>query len=208
MRRRMPPALTPPRTISKPADAGGVPYRPWVEVSVLVRVVVPEWGVEEASWVHWAVPTAGGRVVPERAVPFDPGRRAATPGEPAEDLRAEGLELGEGDAATVCGAIAARWKPRLHFHRRMRLASKLDETLESFRRRCTALAAPALQGLDPARRGLEAARLLDGIASRELGSGELSALFWRASVAWYPSGTEPQGAPDDPMMLDSQGRRR
>jgi hypothetical protein len=201
MRRPMRPELSPPRTLSKPAGPDPGTYRPWVEVGALVRVAVAGWNVAETAWVHWAMPLADGRADVDRAFAFDLSRRAATPGEPAVGARAGRGDLDLGQASRVCELLAARWAPRLHFHPELRLASRLDESIESFRRRCLALSAPALRKLNPAHRAVEVARLGAAIESREVGAGELQVVRWRVGVGWYPSGVEPAAEQADPMML-------
>ncbi len=208
MRRLMRPEFSAPRTVSSPAGGELQRYRPWVEVSALVRVSVAGWDVAETAWVHWAVPVKDGRADLEGTVVFDPGRRAAAPGEPAAELRAGESALDEEEAVRVCEALAERWRPRLHFHNQLRLASRLDEPPDAFRRRCLALLAPVLRNVDSSRRKGEFARLAASIESRELRAGELHVLRWRVGVGWYPSGIEPAAAPEDPMMLGSQGQGR
>jgi hypothetical protein len=197
----MRPELSPPRTVSKPAGAGSATYRPWVEVSAFVHIAVSAWGVEDTTWVHWAMPVDDGRVEVERTINFDPNRRAATLGEPAASARVVRSELNHDEAARVCGILAEVWKPRLHYHVGLRLASSLDEPIEVFRRRCLALLAPVLRTLEPSRRESESARLISAIETRELSGRELKVLRWRVGVGWYPLGIEPAPAPEDPMMF-------
>jgi len=200
--------ISPSRTVSSPSGIQRRRYQPWVEVSALVRVSVASWGVAETAWVHWAVPVRGGRANLDGAVAFDPGRRAAVPGEPPAEARADWSAFAEGEAVRVCDALAERWTPQLHYHTELRLASSLDEPVEGFRRRCLGVLAPALRSLDPTRRGGEAARLVAAIESRELGSGELQVMRWRVGVGWYPSGIAPAPARREPMMLGPQGQGR
>jgi hypothetical protein len=178
-------------------------YTPWVEVNALVRVVVADWDVLDTAWAHWAIPLDAGRAEVNRAIGFDPSRRAATPGEPAVGVRARRGNLEEGEAERVCEALAGRWRPRLHLHTELRVVSRLDESVEGFRRRCVALSAPVLRRLDPSRRAGEIARLAAAIETRELRGSELDVLRWRVGVGWYPSGIEPAGWAEDPMMLGS-----
>jgi hypothetical protein len=201
MRRPMRPELSAPRTISRPAGAGSATYLPWVEVSALVHLAVSAWGVEDTTWMHWAMPVDDGRPNVERMIGFDPNRRAATPGEPAVSARAGRSDLNPDEVARVCEVLAEVWKPRLHFHAGLRLASGLDEPIEVFRRRCLALLAPVLRNLESPRCKVESARRTSTIESRELGGPELKVLRWRVGVGWYPSGIEPSPAPEDPMMF-------
>jgi hypothetical protein len=164
--------------------------------------------VNETGWAHWAMSVHGGRADVDTARPFDPSRRAAGPGEPPEAVRLDDGRLEEGETARVCEFLERRWRPELHFHPVLRLASTLGEPLDAFRRRCRAALALAMHGAMGARRSSEAGRLVAGVESRRLGAGELEVLLWRAGVAWYASPIQPEAAPDDPMMLGPQGRGR
>ncbi len=199
--------LSPPRTISAPAGARAAPYRPWVEISALARVAVPDWGLTDSLWIHWAVPMRDGSAEPDRAVAFDPGRRAATPGQPAPEARASSGELDQAGAEIVREALVARWSPLLHYHRGLRLASRMDEPIDGFRRRCLALLVPLVRRLDATGGGEGSSLLVGAIETRALGSGELEVVHWRLGVGWYPSGIEPAAAPEDPRMLQPQVRR-
>jgi hypothetical protein len=205
MRRPMRLSLVPPRTVSKPTTSTNADYRPWIEVSALARVVVSAWDVKETAWVHWAAPIREGVIDVERVVGFDPGRRAATPCAPGPAVRTEDADVGEEEASRVCKAIADQWRPRLHFHPRLRFASSVDEPSEAFRRRCLALMIPALRNLEASRRAAETAKLLAEIESRDLNGGEVIVLMWRVGVGWYPAGIEPSCGWGNPMMLDLSG---
>jgi hypothetical protein len=177
-------------------------------VSALVHIAVWAWGVEDTTWVHWAMPVHDGRADVERMIAFDPNRRAATLGEPAVSVRAGRSDLNHDEAARVCEVLAEVWNPRLHYHGGLRLASSLDEPVEVFRRRCLALLAPVLRNLESSRRESESARLISAIESRELSGRELKVLRWRVGVGWYPSGIEPAPAPEDPMMFGYREKRK
>ncbi len=200
--------LCAPRTVSVPAGTPAPTFRPWLEVSALARVAVPTWEVKETAWAHWAMAIHGARADVDAARPFDPSRRAAAPGEPPEAARVDDGRLEEGEAVRVCEILERRWRPELHYHPVLRLASTLGEPLEAFRRRCRAALAPALLSAMGARRSREATPLVAEVESRLLGAGELEVLRWRAGVAWYASIIQPEAAPEDPMMLGPQGRGR
>lgn len=194
------PDLVRPRTISALTGTAPVGYRPWVEVAAVVRVSVAGWGLDDTSWVHWAVPVSEGQAEPQGAVAFDPGRRAAVPGEPSPELRRSEAALDEAAAARLGEALLARWRPRVHYSAALRLPSRLDEPLEAFRQRCIGLfgSVPGrCEGFD--RDGKETKRLAAAIESRALSGDELEVLLWRVGVAWYPTGVEPAPASADPL---------
>jgi hypothetical protein len=189
------PDVVRPRTISAPTGTTPVGYRPWVEVAAVVRVSLAGWGLDETRWVHWAVPVSEGRVEPLGAVTFDPGRRAAVPGEPSPELRRGEAALDETAAARLCEALLARWRPQEHYNAALRLPSRLDEPLEAFRQRCI-----GLFGSVPGRRNRsdrdakEIERLAAAIESRVLSGDELEVMHWRVGVGWYPTGVQPASA--------------
>jgi hypothetical protein len=194
------PDLVRPRTISAPTGTAPVGYRPWVEVAAVVRVSVAGWGLDDTSWVHWAVPVSDGQAEVLGAVTFDPGRRAALPGEPSPELRRGEAALNETAAARLCEGLLARWQPRVHYNAALRLPSRLDEPLEAFRQRCIDLVGPVpgrREGSD--RDGKETARLAAAIEGRALSAEELEVLLWRVGMGWYPTGVEPAPASADPL---------
>lgn len=197
----MRPELRPARTLSAPAGQSKAGYRPWIEVAVQVRVSVPEWGLDETGWVHWAVPVRVGRPDLNAALPFDPGRRAAVVGEPPGELRRSEASLDGSETARICEVLLARWQPRVHFHSVLRIPSRLEEPLEDFRRRCLRLLPPLLRGGGlQGSEAAEAARLAASIESRALADDELLVLTLRVGLGWYPAGVEPAAAPADPLM--------
>ncbi len=201
MRAKMRPELRPARTVSAPAGGAPVEYRPWVEVALQVRARVPAWGLEEDGWVHWAVPVRAGRPDLNAARPFDPGRRAAVVGEPPDEVRQGETTLDESEAAGICEVLLARWQPRVHFHSDLRIPSRLEESLEDFRRRCLRLLPPPLRGGGlQGSEAAEAARLAASIESRTIADDELLVLTLRVGLGWYPAGVEPAAAPADPLM--------
>lgn len=171
------PDLVRPRTLSAPTGTAPVGYRPWVEVAAVVRVSVAGWGLDDTSWVHWAVPVSEGQAELLGAVTFDPGRRAAFPGEPSPELRRGEAALDETAAARLGEALLARWRPRVHYNTALRLPSRLDEPLETFRQRCIGLFGP-----EPGRRKgsdrdvKETERLAAVIESRVLSGDELEVM--------------------------------
>jgi len=209
MQAKMRPELCPARTLSAPAGRPEAGYRPWIEVAAQVRVSVPEWGLDEAGWVHWAVPVRQGRPEPEAAAAFDPGRRAAVSGEPPGELRRGEASLDDSAAAGICEALLARWQPRVHFHPILRLASRLDEPLEGFRQRCMRLLEPVLRGAaEGDAEALARSRLQAPIESLALAGDRLGLLNLRAGVGWYPEGVEPAKPPADPLMQGETWRPR
>jgi len=202
----MRPELVSPRIISAPAGAAPADYRPWVEVAALVRVSVTGWDLSDEAWVHWAVPVVDGILDVDGAVSFDPGRRAAFPGEPPIELRRGGAALDEAGASGLGEALLSQWKPEVHYHPVLRLASRVDEPSEAFRRRCAALVNRAVPRRDgSACDAAEAARLAATIESRVVTGEELEVLHWRVGVGWYPAGVGPAPAPRDPLMHDKPG---
>jgi hypothetical protein len=206
MREKMRPELVPPRIVSAPAGTAPADYRPWVEVAALVRVSFAGWDSSDEAWVHWAVPVIEGILDLNGAVSFDPGRRAAFPGEPPVELQRGEATLDEPGASSLGEALLSQWEREVHYHPVLRLASRLDEPSEAFRRRCVALATQAV----PRREGSawdpkEATRLAAAIESRVLTGEALEVRHWRVGVGWYPAGVEPAPAPGDPLMHDGPG---
>lgn len=164
----------------------------------MVRVSVAGWGLDDTSWVHWAVPVLEGQAELLGAVTFDPGRRAALPGEPSPELRRGEATLDETTAARLGETLLAQWRPRVHYNAALRLPSRLDEPLEAFQQRCIGLFGPV-----PGRRegshlgGKENKRVAVAIESRALSGNDLEVLLWRVGVGWYPTGVEPAPVPID-----------
>jgi hypothetical protein len=192
MRQKMRPELTSPRTVSAPVGAAPLVFRPWVEVAALARVSVTGWGISEETWVHWAVPVVEGRPDAARAVAFDPGRRAASPGEPSEKLRLGNAAFDDAAAGHLCDAILSAWRPSVHYNAVLRLASRLDEPIERFRRWCASLVSQAVlqEEASPSKRAA-GARVAGAVETRVLTPAEIEVVRLRAGVAWYPDGVEP-----------------
>ena len=202
----MRPELVPPRVVSAPAGIMPTRFRPWVEVAVLVRMTIAAWGSLDETWVHWAVPVVGESPDPDGGVPFDPGRRAAFPGDPAPELRGGEVTIDEGSAAGLCQALHERWEPQVHYHPVLRLSSRLDEPEEEFRQRCASVFSRVARQRGGAVSDREArARLAAAFESRILAGDELEVLWWRVGVGWYPAGVEPASAARDPLMHDEPG---
>jgi hypothetical protein len=190
------------------AAAGSAPasYRPWVEVAALVRMTIAAWGSSDETWLHWAVPVVEGRPDPDGWVLFDPGRRAAFPGNPAPELRAGEVAIDECSAAGLCESLQRRWRPQVHYHPVLRLCSRPDESREEFRRRCASVFSRAAgQRSGGASGGEASARLAAAFESRTLTVDELEVLWWRVGVAWYPEGVGPAPAQADPLMHGRSG---
>jgi hypothetical protein len=206
MRENMRPELVPPRIVSARAGSAPAHYRPWVEVAALVRMTIAAWGSSDETWVHWAVPVVEDSPDPDGGVPFDPGRRAAFPGDPAPELRAGEAAIDEGSAAGLCQSLRDRWRPQVHYHPVLRLSSRLNEPREEFQRRCASVFSRAARQRGGAASDREAgARLAAAFESRTLTGDELEVLWWRVGVGWYPAGVEPTATPVNPLMQDNPG---
>lgn len=204
MLENMRPELVPPRIVSAPAGTEPTRYRPWVEVAALVRTTIAPWDSSDDTWVHWALPVVEEIPDPDAVVAFDPGRRAAFPGDPAPELRGGEVAIDEASVAGLCQSLRDRWRPQVHFHPVLRLCSRLDEPHDEFRRRCVSIFGRAAQQQGGATSDPEAAvRLAEAFQSRILTGDELEVLWWRVGVAWYPAGIEP--VPVDPFMHDRSG---
>jgi len=202
----MRPEIVMPRVVSTPAGTPPTSYRPWVEVAALVRMSIATWGSSDETWVHWAVPVVEETLNPDGAVPFDPGRRAAFPGDPAPELRGGEVTIDESIAAGLCQALHERWEPQVHYHPVLRLGSRLDESGEEFRQRCASVFSRVARERGGAASDHEArARLAAAFESRAVTGNELEVLHWRVGVGWYPAGVGPAPAPRDPLMHDEPG---
>jgi len=156
------------------------------------------WNLSEETWVHWAAPVAQGRPDPGGAFSFDAGRRAAFPDEPPAELRLGELALDEEVAGRLCEEVLSGWRPSVHYNTVLRLRSRLDEPVETFRRWCASLVGkgPRVRNRSAAER--EAAdRVAESIVTRVLSGGEIEVLQLRVGVAWYPDGVEPAPCRDD-----------
>jgi hypothetical protein len=198
MQQSMRPELVCPRTVSAPAGSQPSGFRPWAEVAALVRVSVAAWNLSEDTWVHWAAPVAKASPDPGGAFRFDPGRRAAFRGEPPAERRLEELTLDEATADHLCEAVLSGWHPCVHYNTVLRLRSRIDEPLETFRHWCASLVSggPRLRKGSALER--EAAdRVANSIVTRVLSGGEIEVVQLRVGIAWYPDGVEPARCRDD-----------
>ncbi|MEW6337934.1 MAG: hypothetical protein ACOY3Y_07130 [Acidobacteriota bacterium] len=197
-------AITPPRTISAPSDWAGERFLPFVEITARADVEVPEWGVREPVWLHWSAPVLGGSVEVGAARRFDPGRRAAAPGEPDPARRVEGALPPANEVTALAVAVARAWRAELHRHPRLDLVSRLDEPLADFLRRCRAVIGRALRAGAAAHESVAAEldRLPAEVETRALGAEHLRVLSIEARVGWYPEGERPDRAPCS-LMLDA-----
>jgi hypothetical protein len=198
MQQSMRPEIVCPRTVSTPAGSPPSGFRPWAEVAALVRASVAAWDLTEETWVHWAAPVAKGSPDPGGAFPFDPGRRAAFPGEPPAEQRLEELALDEAAAESLCEALLSGWCPGVHYNTVLRLRSRLDEPVETFKHWCASL----VSGGPRVRKGSalerEAAdRVAKNIVTRVLSGGEIEVVRLRVGIGWYPEGVEPAPCRDD-----------
>lgn len=169
-------------------------YAPWLELALWVEVVVPAWQHRDQRWLHWAVPAAEGRWVPSAAFHCDPGRRAGRPGEPEPGLRREEAPSGGESLAETARRVVSGWPPVLYRHADLGLVSDLGEVREQFRRRCLALARPAV--LHEASEGRDGAALIAGLVAgiedMPLGKGEVRPARFTARLAWYPEDLPPR----------------
>ncbi|MCS7182529.1 MAG: hypothetical protein NZ869_05405 [Thermoanaerobaculum sp.] len=195
--------VTPPRTIPAP-EAQEAKYAAWVEITLVIQLRVPDWGVDEVVFAHWAMPwegeaSAGGW---RR---FDPGARAARPSAP---LGVPEVTLNPERAKALVDEVRALVPRRLHRQPALGMVSQFGEELGSFRHRCLRAFAPSVQqGL--LRRDPQAARavaqMVDGIETRELTAEEGAFLEARVGLAYYPQGVEPRLLPDRLMVEGGKG---
>ena len=208
MRRMLRPRLEPPRTVSAPAGAVPVPYRPWVEIAARVCVDLPAWGVAERAWVHWALPVRSGAPAADAARRSDPARRAARLGEPDAGEREGDAQLAPDLAAELCAGLAAGFATRIFRCPGLGLTSRPGESRSEFAARCLDAAAPALARGRSAAARRDLASVVGAIEERSLGPGEIRFDGWRAGVAWFPNGIEPATPAAEPLLHAEGGRRR
>ena len=183
-----------PRTLSQPVTGRRGMYAPWLEIAMLVEVAVPSWQHRDQRWLHWAVPPAESRWVPGAAFFCDLGRRAGRPGEPGAGERSEEAPAGAECLVEAARQVVSTWRPVLYRHADLGLVSELGEAREQFRRRCLALARPAvLSGASGGPDGAALiARLVAGIQAMTLGEDEVRPARVTARLAWYPADLPPQ----------------
>lgn len=179
---------------------------PWLEVTLVVRVSIPEWGMEELDFSHWAAPwkekTTG--LAWRR---FDPGRWAAFPGAPP-GVAAHPLTVAE---AEVLVREAMELLPQEMYHQPLLgLISAFGESFSAFRHRCLKAVARTVQdGL--LRREPAAARVVtqvvDGIHRKHLNPEEREVVEARVGLAFYPEDKEPSVASDNLMVGGGKGWR-
>jgi hypothetical protein len=192
--------LVPSRCLLAPAGAAAAPFCPWIEIAALVDVSVVEWAFADVFWLHWAVPVRDGRVDASAAVAFDPGRRSAYAGEPAEAERAEVYTLDRDSARGLWESLWNGSRPLLHHHVALGLTSGLGEPRSAFQRRCLRLMAPAgSAGLNEEQFAAAIAQLAAQIETRPLKESDLRVSRCRVGVGWYPHGVAPSLA--DPELL-------
>lgn len=193
--------LDPPRTIALPSGWSDPSYRPWVEVTVAADTVLPEWGLAERIWLHWAVPVRDGRLRSGEARRFDPGRRSAVPGEPESARRGETFQLRASEVGPLATGLLAREALEVHRLTPAGPLSAVGESLRVFRHRCLRLLGPVVSADagSPEQTAAELGALVGGIESRRLDAGALRPIVVRARVGWYPAPLEPQIGADDLM---------
>jgi len=192
------------RTISQPVGTGGA-FSPWVEVSLLAQLTVPDWDVAESLFLHWAAPWQSSEARLWR--PFDPGRRAASQGSPPG---VAAPELTPQKAQELLAEVMPLLPRTLYRHKDLGLVSRLGETASSFRHRCLRAFAPTVrEGLwrRDAQAAQAVARMLAGIQERTLGQQELEVVQGRVGLAWYPAGLEPTLSSESLMIEGGELRR-
>lgn len=200
-------AIVPPRTISAPSGWAGRVFLPFVEITARAEIEVAEWRFREPVWLHWAAPVLGGSVQAAAARRFDPGRRAAAPGEPDRARRSPGAVPSAGEMAALGNAVAREWRCELHRHSRLDLVSRLDEPLDEFLRRCRALVGSALRAgaVEKESVAAEIHRLGAETESRALGAEHLRVMSVEARLGWYPEGVRPDLA-EGTLMVTGEPR--
>lgn len=197
--------MTPPRTVSPSAREAQV-FQPWLEVTLLVRVWIPQWGVDELAFSHWAARWEGGAAGLSWR-PFEPGRWAATVGEPAE---AGGPRLDTELAGSLVVKVLELLPREMYHQPALGLVSALGESFSAFRHRCLkAVARTVQEGLlrrDPAA-AVAVSRVVEDIERRALGPEEQQVLEARVGVAYYPQGVEPGLASANLMVEGGKGWR-
>ncbi|MGQ9752597.1 MAG: hypothetical protein ACUVRE_08205 [Thermoanaerobaculaceae bacterium] len=187
-----------PRTVSSPTNTGG-DYKPWVEVTLVFRLKLTDWGRDEMVFLHWAAPWREGEACLAWKL-FDPARRAGAVGVPAGI--AEKPQLSQTQAEALVAQVRNFRPKELYRHQQLGLLANLGESFSSFRHRCLKAFAPVVkEGLlrrDP-KAAQAVARILDGIECHNLGEDELEELEARVGFAFYPSEVEPQLAQEDLM---------
>jgi hypothetical protein len=205
--------LAPPRHVPpRPGDPCGS-WAPWLELSLLVRASVPEWGHVESAWFHRAFAVGPDGSPAGEGVPFDPAARAALPGEPQGTLDVRRpAAVTEGAARAVVADALATWRPALHRHLELGAVSRLDEPAGEFRRRCLAPLRALVQAGGGGAAAAELAARLEalarGIETARLDSGSLDVQSARVAVVWYPTGSGPQPPASDPMVAGDARERR
>lgn len=195
--------LSPPRTVS-PRQGGR--FRPWLEVTLVVRVSLPQWGVEELVFSHWAAPW-GEKTSGLAWKPFDPGRLAASAGHPGDVV---GDDLDTTRAESLVREVLGLLPQEMYRQPLLGLVSTLGESFSAFRHRCLkAVARTVREGLlrrDPAAAAV-VSQVVDGIEHRRLAPEEREVLEARVTMAYYPEGVEPGLASDDLMVEGGKGWR-
>jgi hypothetical protein len=171
------------------AGRAGEGWDPWIEVAVWVRARVEAWGWREDSWLHWAMPAARDADL-DGLRRFDYGRRAAVAGEPPR-MRALAPSLDSGAARALVARLVGGWEPLIHRMEPLGLTSRLEEGLEAFRRRCSALLVAAMREGRLKGPAAELVGLASEVRSRKLGADEIKVLRARVGVGWYPDGEAP-----------------
>jgi hypothetical protein len=179
--------------ISAPVASVRPRYRPWLEVSLLVHVSSPDWGLSETEWLHWALPERAQAPDLGAARRFDPGRRSATPGAPDHAARIAEIDVDPQSAASLTQSLVDALDIEVHRQAELGLVSALGETREGFRRRCLRRLASAIGSATGSReaRAANLAAVASSIETRTLRVSDLDVVRARCRISWYPGSLEP-----------------
>jgi len=192
--------LLPPRTVAPSGEGARQNLSCWLEVTLVLRLSLPEWGMEELAFAHWAAPWEG-KTAGLAWRRFEPGRWAALSGMP------EGVDevsLSVAEAESVVREVMELLPGEMYHQPALGLVSAFDESFSAFRHRCLkAVARTVQEGLlrrDPAAAQV-VAQVIDGIERKTLAPEERQLLEARVGFAFYPEGREPS-LPSENLMIE------
>ncbi len=172
----------------------------------MVRVSVPDWGVEEVAFFHWAAPWEG-KTTGLAWRRFDPGRWAAFSGLPAAVAL---VPLTVAEAETLVAEVRKLLPREMYRQPLLGVSSAFDESFSAFRHRCLkAVARTVKEGLlrrEPAA-AQAVAHVVEGIERRSLKPEECELLEARVGLTFYPEGKEPSVASENLMVEGGKGWR-
>ncbi|MFN3412878.1 MAG: hypothetical protein ACK42L_02330 [Thermoanaerobaculum sp.] len=192
--------LVAPRTVAPGSEGARRNLSCWLEVTLVLRLSLPEWGVEELVFAHWAAPWEG-KTAGLAWRRFEPGRWAALPERP-EGVNEVSLSVAE--AESVVREVVELLPSEMYHQPSLGLVSAFDESFSAFRHRCLkAVARTVQEGLlrrDPAA-AQAVAQVVDGIQRKALASEDRQLLEARVGFAFYPEGKEPS-LPSENLMIE------